>query len=137
ARLRTPPAPTAARDAHRAGAEVTSPALEADQAALARLLIDVAEPAAAAIAGFDPVALRRARAILRRKRIDDALPLLEQLAPHADALRPVAERVLAARPRARRGAAIGDAVAIARAVVDALPGAAAAARRNLLVLRAR
>jgi uncharacterized protein (UPF0276 family) len=106
------------------------------QAELARLLVATDEPAVRDAPGFDRAALARAREILRRKRIDDALPLLERLAGYGDAIRAIGGRVLASSPRVRRGVAIADAFTIARAAAgDVL--LADAARRDLLVLRAR
>jgi uncharacterized protein (UPF0276 family) len=81
-------------------------------------------------------AVLRSRGILERKRIDDALPLLANLARTPCELRHVAERVLAASTRAAQRVAPTDAFSIAEAAL-AMPALAAAARLDLLLLRAR
>jgi len=98
----------------------------------------------AAAASLDGLALgdderaarRRARAVLARKRVDDALPLLPYQARHGDALEALATVALQDAPRPARRVAPGDAVRVAKAA-----GADARfvddARRDLLHLRAR
>ena len=82
------------------------------------------------------VAIARAREILARKRVDDALPLLANLARHGDRVREVADGALAATLRAPSAAGPTDAWTIAQAALRAGELASAAAI-DLLVLRAR
>jgi hypothetical protein len=81
-------------------------------------------------------ALARARRVLQRKRVDDALPLLPRLASHAARTAALAAEVIATTPRPLRGTAIADAWWIAHAATrDATLAAAAAV--DELTLRAR
>jgi hypothetical protein len=104
------------------------------QAHLAALLTAPEPPAACA--PFDPGQLAFARDVLRRKRIDDALPLLPRLAARAGDDRPAAWTAVAERPRAERLAALNDAWRIAE-ISESIPELRAAARLDGLVLRAR
>lgn len=80
--------------------------------------------------------LARSRAVLERKRIDDALPLLARLSGHGARIQELAHRAIEAHPRPPRDAAFFDAWRIAsEAVRD--PVMAGDARVDLLVLRAR
>ncbi len=111
--------------------------LAQEQAALARRLTarsidDVGgEPDAASRA-----ALERARGVLARKRVDDALPLLLHLSRRDDGIEPLASAALAGTARPPRGVAPRDAVRIARAALRD-ERFADDARRDLLHLRAR
>lgn len=111
-------------------------ALTAEQACLAHALTDPDEPSAAATSRFGARALQRTRAILRRKRVDDALPLLPRTAAHGEAVRPLAFGAVEGSPRAQRSAGIADACRIADAVAGD-PAFATAAAVDRLVLRAR
>ncbi len=105
------------------------------QAALASLLTSVVTPSAAEVAPFAADGIARARGVLLRKRVDDALPLLPLLSRRADiAALALACVVRTARPAT--GVAIFDAFAIADAAAE---DAAMAddARRDRLLLRAR
>jgi len=81
-------------------------------------------------------AIARSRGILDRKRIDDALPMLMHLGRTPAPVRELAERVLPTKTRAPRKAAPTDAWHIAEAAL-AVPELAAAARIDVLLLRAR
>lgn len=116
--------------------EVREDALARAQMQVAALLTAEREPGPDAVDGIEARALCRAREILRRKRVDDALPLLPRLSARGDRLRTIANHALAHLPRARRGTAIADALAIARAATED-EATADLARRDLLVLRAR
>lgn len=109
------------------------PRLAARQAALAVELTGDAAPAASA---FDAQQIHRSRAILRHKRVDDALPLLAHTAACGDAARSLAFRALHGAPPAAAHAAVAD----ARLIADtgtAEPAFAEPARRDRLLLRAR
>ncbi len=111
-------------------------ALAAAQHALALALTAVESPDAAIEARFGREPLARTRTILARKRIDDALPHLPQLAQLAAAVRPHAEAALAGTARTERFASLSDAWRIAeRARTDAALRDAAAL--DGLLLRAR
>ena len=102
---------------------------------MAELLIDVADPDEAACVRLSFDELLRARAILQRKRVDDALPLLPNLTRHA-ALCALAEVEVKRSARVPRGAALADAWSIAeRALGEAQ--LERAARADRLLLRAR
>ena len=112
-----------------------APELEALQAATAeRLVGDGASLARAGIALDE--ATRRARGILERKRVDDAMPLLPSLASRLSIDDARALVGLADRPRAPRMVAIDDARAIARSA-RSRPELAAAAAEDELALDAR
>lgn len=118
------------------GANDDAIAMAAAQARIAAMLTDPDEPAPAGAAPYGERAVARSREVLRRKRVDDALPLLQSLVPHREAVRPLAQACLATAPRAPALAAVADAVRVARAAAEE-PRLAAAARRDLLALRAR
>jgi hypothetical protein len=92
-----------------------APALFALQVELAGLLTDVKPVSSALSTSLGPHALARARALLERKRVDDAMPLLSRLSGRGRELRSLAERVVRTQPRAARGAGPIDALHIARA----------------------
>lgn len=106
------------------------------QAALAEALTSQDPPSLAITEQFGATALTRSRAILRRKRVDDSLPLLPRMAALGPPARAIATSVIDALPRAPKRAAIADAMQIAAAAA-ASPHAAAAGRVDQLVLRAR
>jgi len=83
----------------------------------------------------DPV-LARARGVLKKKRADDALPLLPHVAAHGEAARALAVRTLETAPRAPSMVAVSDALRIADAAEEQA-GLRDAARADALVLRAR
>ena len=116
-----------------AGREV---AMRDRQAAVARMLTDVEPPPPATAAPFGLDAIARTRAVLRHKRVDEALPLLPRTAAAGDAARAFALDVLTGAPRAPRAAGVVDALRIADAAAAA-PGLASGARRDRLELRAR
>jgi uncharacterized protein (UPF0276 family) len=109
------------------------PGLAARQRALAELLTD---PEPRPDPTLDPAAIARSRMILHRKRVDDALPLLPRTSAAGEALQAIALRALHGAPRSPSRAAIADARRIAEAATSE-PGFAAAARLDLLELRAR
>jgi uncharacterized protein (UPF0276 family) len=111
-------------------------ALADHQAALALALTSLEAPAPAITERFGAPALTRSRAILRRKRFDDSLPLLPRTAALGAPARAIATSVIDTLPRAPRRTAIADAMQIAAAAA-ASPNAAAAGRLDQLVLRAR
>jgi hypothetical protein len=84
----------------------------------------------------DDAVLSRARGILQRKRVDDALPLLPTVAAYGEAALALAVRSLEGTPRAPSMVAVSDALRIAVAAEDdaALRDAA---RGDALLLRAR
>lgn len=111
--------------------------LAAEQTALAAELAGVVDLGTSEISTrIGHTAIARSRGILERKRIDDALPLLANLARTPAETRAVAERVLARTRRAPSKAAPTDAWHIADAAL-AEPALAASARLDLLLLRAR
>ncbi|MBL9105577.1 MAG: DUF692 domain-containing protein [Myxococcales bacterium] len=107
-------------------------ALASAQTRLAALLTDHGPAPAAGITAAD---LTRTRAVLQRKRVDEALPLLPRTARHGSAAA-LAERALAGRPRAASLPGIADAWTIAAAARDE-PALADGASVDHLVLRAR
>jgi uncharacterized protein (UPF0276 family) len=111
-------------------------ALADRQAALAEALTSLDAPAPAITEQFGAAALTRSRAILRRKRVDESLPLLPRTAALGAPARAIATSVIDTLPRAPRRTAIADAMQIAAAAA-ASPHAAAAGRIDQLVLRAR
>ena len=100
------------------------------------MLTDPEEPSEEAARPFGEGAIARSREVLRRKRVDDALPLLQRLVPHREALRPLAVAAVEASPRARALAGVADAMRIAAAAAGD-PRLAAEARVDLLLLRSR
>jgi len=107
--------------------------LEQGQNDVAALLVDLELPPKVR---FDQQAIHRSRAILQRKRVDEALPLLSFLAPHRAEIEKIARDVVAAHPRSRKLAGISDALSIARRAVS-LPSLRSAAERDLLALEMR
>jgi len=99
-------------------------------------LTDVAEPSEATRTRHGERALMRARAILKRKRVDEALPILSCLSRRKPELLPLAESVIAQTERVPRMCAISDAWHIAeRALL--VPALEADARRDCFALRSR
>jgi hypothetical protein len=113
----------------------------AAQAEVARMLTDPDAPAAEAARPFGEEAIARSREVLRRKRVDDALPLLQRLVPYREVVRPLALSCLEGTPRANGMAGVADALRIAAAAGEgggiADPRIAAEARVDLLLLRSR
>lgn len=116
------------------------PALQAAlleaQRQLALMLTSLDEPPRAQAEPYGVEAMERSREVLRRKRIDDALPLLPRLSQRRDALEPLAYQSIAHAPRSSRLAAIADAMRIARSVEEH-PALGPAARLDGLILQAR
>ncbi|HET9957241.1 MAG TPA: DUF692 domain-containing protein [Polyangiaceae bacterium] len=112
---------------------------ESQQATLAELLTNLEFPNSSELAGFEAAELWRSRAILQRKRLEEALPLLARLGAYWRDLEPWAERVIAQCPRAPRLAAVTDALQIASRAQREFdsPEIAFAARVDALVLSAR
>lgn len=81
-------------------------------------------------------ALSRARAILERKRVDDALPLLGRLSLRSEEIRALAERAMREHVRPPRGAGPADALRIAEAA-STEPSLRDDALADRLLLRAR
>jgi uncharacterized protein (UPF0276 family) len=107
------------------------------EVAAARILLGCSVAADASLAErIGAEAVDRARGILTRKRVDDALPLLGALARHGTVCRDVAERTMARVRRVPRGAGPADALRIARAAAS-IPDLRDAALRDALLLRAR
>ena len=137
--------PAVAQDPRARAPLVEDPAargrLAQDQAALCTQLLapQPADVAADRAPRFDPAAIRRSRDVLRWKRIDDALPLLEHLrrcVPSSHALAERAGEALRGAPRLPQGNAPADALRIAaRAATE--PALARAAALDQLLLRAR
>lgn len=126
---------TSTRGAAHPEQEGAAARLEVLQAEVARALTDTPRQPGAA-AGVDAAGVARARTILERKRVEEALAHLPRLSRHVDEARPLAHASVGARARTSRLASIADAVAIAerarseRTLADD-------AERDLLVLRAR
>jgi len=106
--------------------------LASAQRDLARTLTDNGDP----FPRFSGDAVRRARAVLLRKRVEDALPLLPTLARDAGDAHDRFMRCMAQSLRVARLNAAADAFRIADAMADD-PKLAAAARTDRLGLRAR
>jgi len=132
---RSPTPPQVAAEPARiaAGGSAEFAALTRAQTRLAALL---AGDGAAEPAGLAADELARTRAVLQRKRVDAALPLLPRTARRGAPAALLAERALAGRPRASALPGIADAWAIAAAARDE-PDLADAARLDQLVLSAR
>ncbi|WP_437726676.1 DUF692 domain-containing protein [Sorangium sp. So ce861] len=111
-------------------------ALAAVQARVAELFTAQREPSPADVRPFAADEVARSRAILQRKRVDDALPLLPRLASHREAAARLGARCVEASPRAPRLAAVADALRIAAAAA-ADERLAAEALVDGLLLRAR
>ncbi|WP_437298944.1 multinuclear nonheme iron-dependent oxidase [Sorangium sp. So ce426] len=93
-------------------------ALAEVQARVAELLTSPVDPRPEAVAPFDAEDVARSRAILQRKRVDDALPLLPRLSSHREAAARLGARCVEASPRAPRLTAVADALRIAAAAAD-------------------
>lgn len=102
----------------------------------ARLLTDETPSSSDDVLGIGASSLVRARDILARKRIEDALPLLARLARLGDGIVALAGEALRGTKRASTGAGLLDAWRIATRALDE-PQLSAAARVDLLLLRAR
>jgi uncharacterized protein len=137
---RAPVPPGAARVERRAAAPEAlrseTEGLQARQVLLAMQLTSQASPAEAGPAPFDPHAIARTRAVLSNKRVDEALPLLPNVAAAGEPARTLATCIVRATPRAPRRGAIVDALRIVEAAL-AEPDLADAARRDRLELRSR
>jgi uncharacterized protein (UPF0276 family) len=110
-----------------------------EPAASAESLADAQHAVALRLTGSEPVddaPLARARDILQRKRVDDALPLLPAVAAHGDVAFDLAVRCLHGTPRPASRVAIVDALRVAKAAEDH-PSLGPAARSDALLLRAR
>ncbi|WP_437716772.1 DUF692 family multinuclear iron-containing protein [Sorangium sp. So ce448] len=111
-------------------------ALAEVQARVAELLTSPVDPPPEAVAPFDVEDVARSRAILQRKRVDDALPLLPRLSSHREAAARLGARCVEASPRAPSLTAVADALRIAAAAAgDARLAPEAIVDR--LLLRAR
>jgi uncharacterized protein (UPF0276 family) len=112
------------------------------RAPLAQRQVEVARALVASgpieVEGVAPRELERARLILHRKRMDEALPLLPHLSrPSLSAqLQRVCEPILSSTPRVARGVGVADAFTLAHAALQNA-SLAEAAQRDLLLLRAR
>lgn len=121
----------------RADDDASAAQLRARQCEVAALLTDVAPSRSPLARAIGEDALARARGILERKRVDDALPLLGNLAPHVPGLRSLAEDVMRRTARAPHGAGPRDALRIASAATERGGEIGEAALRDRLLLRAR
>jgi uncharacterized protein (UPF0276 family) len=106
------------------------------QEALALALTALDEPSPEMLSRYGAAALERSRAVLRRKRVDDSLPLVPRTAARGEPARVLAMAAVERRPRAPQGAAVADALHIAAAAA-ADPELSAAGRVDHLILRAR
>jgi uncharacterized protein (UPF0276 family) len=93
-------------------------------------------PAAATTIGFDGAALRRTRSVLQHKRVDEVMPLLPRTAALGELARAAAFEALRHAPRAVRATGVADAFHVARSA-GRDPRLAEAAGRDLLELRSR
>lgn len=110
--------------------------LAAAQEELAHALTELEEPSEAMLGRFGEAALARSRAVLRRKRVDDSLPLVPRTAARGAPARALAMAAVESVPRAPRSAAIADALRIAAAAARD-PELSGAGRVDHLILRAR
>jgi hypothetical protein len=132
-----PRAPELSRDYPEAiAADPDAQGLAAEQEQLASWLTSPEPPGPEAAARFGPAELDRSRDVLRRKRVDDAMPLLPRTARHKEAIFPLALAAVVNSPRPPSGAAVADAFRIAEAA-RLNPRFAADARADQLILRAR
>ncbi len=106
------------------------------QEAASAMLVDAEPEPSQLAANVGAIAIRRARDILQRKRVDDAMPLLTRLGRARGDVRALAEHAVAMSVRPVRGAGPSDAWRIAVAAARD-PQLAEAARLDMLVLRAR
>ncbi|WP_437280867.1 DUF692 domain-containing protein [Sorangium sp. So ce375] len=111
-------------------------ALAEVQARVAELLTSPLDPPPESVGPFDAEDVARSRAILQRKRVDDALPLLPRLSSHREAAARLAARCVEASPRAPSLTAVADALRVAAAAA-ADPGLAPEAIVDRLLLHAR
>ena len=116
--------------------EATRSQLAQMEAAVARYLTDLDEPPAEGLALFGAEPLARSRSILKRKRVDEALPLLSSLSRRKPELEALARTVVESTPRLPRLSAISDAWQIAERAL-AVPALADDARRDCLLFRSR
>jgi uncharacterized protein len=119
-----------------AAAQGPDEALAEQQRALALALTELHEPSPAMLARYGAADLQRSRAVLRRKRVDDSLPLVPRTAARGALARTLAMAAVERMPRAPQGAAVADALRIAAAAA-ADPELSAAGRIDHLILRAR
>jgi uncharacterized protein (UPF0276 family) len=110
--------------------------LVAREAELARLLTSREPPLGALAEAIGRPGLDRARGILQRKRVDDALPLLPRLARHGAEVRAIADAWVTESPRGQNLQAVRDATRIAERARE-VPSLADDARHDGLMLRAR
>lgn len=119
-----------------APAQEPDDALADAQRELAHALTELEEPSETMVARHGKAALARSRAVLRRKRVDDSLPLVPRTAARGAAARALAMAAVESVPRAPRAAAVADALRIAAAAASD-PELAGAGRLDHLILRAR
>jgi hypothetical protein len=93
-------------------------------------------PAEGAMWGFDAAALRRTRAVLQHKRVDEVMPLLPRTAALGEVARGTAFEALRRAPRSTRTLGVTDAFRVARLAARD-PRLAPAAVEDLLELRSR
>lgn len=117
-------------------AETELARLAAREAELARLLTAPEAPEGELALSIGAAGLERARAILQRKRVDDALPLLPRLARHGCAVRALADQWVSSTPRGQNMQAVRDATGIAERARE-VPSLADDACLDGLLLRAR
>ena len=128
--------PTAPRPSLPALGEVPGiEALAERQASLARWLTGDAADALTTL-GFDGAALRRSRAVLQHKRVDEVMPLLPRTAALGEVARAAAFEALREAPRAAGALGLADAFRVVRSA-GRDPRLASAARHDLLELRSR
>jgi uncharacterized protein (UPF0276 family) len=106
------------------------------QRRLALLLTSLDEPPRVEAEPYGVEAVARSREVLRRKRVDDALPLLPRLVPRRAQVEPLAYRAVAEAERSERMAAVADAMRIAQRAAEE-PALRRAALLDGLVLEAR
>ena len=123
--------PLPPREAMIARKAPSAAALGEIQNALAACLVAGAEDSR-----FDAEAIARARRVLRKKRADDALPLLGRLRWQLSSEQALAFGAIASTPRLGKMTAVRDAYAIAQGA-RAVPDLCDAAVEDALVLRAR
>jgi uncharacterized protein (UPF0276 family) len=106
------------------------------QRELAIALTALEPPSPALIERFGAEPLERTRTVLRRKRVDDSLPLVPRTAARGELARMLAMAAIEREPRAPRKAAITDAFRIAAAAACD-PQLAHEGRVDQLILQAR
>jgi uncharacterized protein (UPF0276 family) len=107
-----------------------------EQRELAIALTALEQPAPAMIERFGAEPLERTRTVLRRKRVDDSLPLVPRTAARGELARMLAMVAIEREPRAAKKAAITDAFRIAAAAACD-PQLAHEGRVDQLILQAR